>query len=338
MKGPGIWASQALNLWALLNGCQSLRKTLFIGAWNPVNPWSWSGWCFIGGLQRRSCRQAIWYRRRARQQGSIGLNRKKCFTIIMMNTTITSWCFCLNVAWRLEWLYRRMRNRYTSHFFPKLLTTVPLLFVKTSCSLSFFLAIPFEKWSWLGQIQSFPAVSQHCRVRLLMKSFFHCCGSKVCNPQKLYVEGEKRSGIDRDPNKISVAMDITSFYQGPWVPLSPLFTFRKLVRWGEEAKANVSMCAKTLQQTQEMLGDAAIFVCLDPHWSAEIGLKVFFLLFSMGTNEKSRNCQRVLEISLFPNKFSFADILKHSRAQSTNIKFQNEISIAEGSKGSIQTT
>lgn len=27
----------------------------------------------FGGLHRRSCREAIWYRRRARQQGSIGL-------------------------------------------------------------------------------------------------------------------------------------------------------------------------------------------------------------------------------------------------------------------------
>ena len=115
----------------------------------------------------------------------------------------------------------------------------------------FFLAIPFEKWSWLGvgffvsEIQEFPAVSQHCRVRLLMKSFFHCCGSKVCNLRN-YVEGEKRSGIDpdlfRDPNKISVEMDI-------------VFTFRKLenfiLRWRSEGQ-----CIHVCQNTSTNAGDA----------------------------------------------------------------------------------
>ena len=116
----------------------------------------------------------------------------------MMHSTITSWWFCLNVAWRVEWLYRRVRN-------------MPPCFLSRQVALWGFSLQTCLK-NGVGSVldSSFYKskhfrVSQHCRVRLLMKSFFHCCGSKVSNLRN-YVEVEKRSGIDpdlfRDPNKI----------------------------------------------------------------------------------------------------------------------------------------
>ena len=227
--------------------------------------------------------------------------------------TITSWWFFLNGGtWRVEWLYRRMRNMpHISSLDFLHVDMLPPAFCQDKLLFELLLPIPFEKWSGLGFFYSFYKSKNFPQfrylVRLLMKSFFHCCGSKVGKPG---------------------AMAISS-YLGPE---------KHLACWkrGEEAKANVSMCAKTLQQTQEMR-DAASFVvvsstlntavlCLDPHWSQKSS-KVLFLFFSMhGTNEKWRNCQRVQEISLF-RLSSLLQTSWNTPVQCTNIKFQNENSI-----------